>query len=120
LKDRGFNNCYPIDDKSEHCDTYFCEPNSPDDYQPRFGDILFIAWGRHLDFVDEFIAGGGHRIVIVGERSGGCTLPCDLLADDPAWDVDLVEVPSSTGQKQFMSLCVKRGQQTLPGWISGH
>ncbi len=57
-------------------------------------DILFIAWGTsgHIDVLEEFIAKGGSKVIILGEWGNDCTLASDYFRKNKAWKSTLIHV----------------------------
>ena len=100
----------PIDLPTCKYTVTYCPPQLS--YSPSVGQILLIVWGQCMcDAVMECVQNGVNCVIILGERSGGCTLPCDLRIAN--FDiVEQVSVPSmiySVNQTEFICAHVRRG-----------
>ncbi len=65
-----------------------------DNYMVDPHDIFFVAWGYYgmVTKVRDYVARGGCFVIILGEKSDGCTFPCDFFEDELEWQTKSIHV----------------------------
>lgn len=100
----------PVDLPTCQYEVTYCPPQYF--YSPGVGQILLVVWGGCIyDTLCECTQNGVNCVIILGERSGGCTLPCDLRIPNFRI-IERVAVPSMTisvNQAEFICAHVRRG-----------